>query len=263
VRWVRVKAIARRHWYVLLRAPQRWFDVVVWPVVDAVLFGSIGLYFGTQSGGNGEQAAGFLLAGIILFHVLFQAEISLSTGFMEETWSSNLLNLLTTPLREVEYGAGVMLFGLAKLAMGVTTVSLVALALFAFDVTSLGLALIPLVAILLVVGWAIALFVIGLILRVGQGAEILAWGAIALIMPLSGIFYPVSALPDALQPVAQALPTTHVFEAARGVLAGDGLSWAQVGIAAAESAVLVAGAIWFLVAMLATFRKRGYISRHV
>ena len=195
MRWVRVKAIARRHWYVLLRAPQRWFDVVVWPVVDAVLFGSIGLYFGTQSGGNGEQAAGFLLAGIILFHVLFQAEISLSTGFMEETWSSNLLNLLTTPLREVEYGAGVMLFGLAKLAMGVTTVSLVALALFAFDVTSLGLALIPLVAILLVVGWAIALFVIGLILRVGQGAEILAWGAIALIMPLSGIFYPVSALP--------------------------------------------------------------------
>jgi ABC-2 type transport system permease protein len=264
MRWVRVKAIARRHWYVLLRAPQRWFDVVIWPVVDAVLFGSIGLYFGSQNGGgNGEQAAGFLLAGIILFHVLFQAEISLSTGFMEETWSSNLLNLLTTPLREVEYGAGVMLFGLFKLAMGVGTVSLVAFVLFAFEITSLGLALIPLVAILLVVGWAIALFVIGLILRVGQGAEILAWGFIALIMPLSGIFYPVSALPGALQPVAEALPTTHVFEAARGVLAGDGLSWTEVGIATAETVVLVAGAVAFLVAMLAVFRKRGYISRHV
>ena len=81
--------------------------------------------------------------------MLFQAEISLSTGFMEETWSSNLLNLLTTPLREVEYGAGVMLFGLFKLAIGVGTVSLVAFALFAFQITSLGLALIPLVAILL------------------------------------------------------------------------------------------------------------------
>jgi len=262
MKWVRVKAIARRHSYVLLRAPQRWFDVVIWPVVDAVLFGSIGLYFGSQDG-SGEQTAGYLLAGIILFHVLFQAEISLSTGFMEETWSSNLLNLLTTPLREVEYGAGVMLFGLAKLAMGVGVVSLVALVLFAFDITSLGLALIPLVAILLVVGWAIALFVIGLILRVGQGAEILAWGFIALIMPLSGIFYPVSALPAALQPVAQALPTTHIFEAARGVLACHGLSWTEVGIAMAESAVLVAGAIAFLVAMLAVFRKRGYISRHV
>jgi ABC-2 type transport system permease protein len=262
MKWVRVKAIVQRHWYVLLRAPQRWFDVVVWPVVDALLFGSIGLYFSEQSGA-GEKATGFLLAGIILFHVLFQAEISLSTGFMEETWSSNLLNLLTTPLREVEYGAGVMLFGLAKLAMGVGTVSLVALALFAFDITGLGFALIPLMAILLVVGWSIALFVIGLILRVGQGAEILAWGFIALIMPLSGIFYPVSALPGLLQPIAQALPTTHLFEAARGVLAGEGLSWGEVGIATAEGVVVVAGALWFLVTMLAVFRRRGYISRHV
>ena len=39
MKWLRIKAIARRHWYVLLRAPQRWFDVVIWPVVDAVLFG--------------------------------------------------------------------------------------------------------------------------------------------------------------------------------------------------------------------------------
>ena len=82
--WLRIKAIARRHAYVLLRAPQRWFDVLVWPCVDAVLFGSIGVYFGRQHGG-GEKAAGLLLAGIILFHVVFQAEISLSTGFMEET----------------------------------------------------------------------------------------------------------------------------------------------------------------------------------
>ena len=123
MRWLRVRAV-RRHAYVLLRAPQRWFDVVVWPCVDAVLFGAIGVYFGQQAGSE-AKGAGFLLAGIILFHVVFQAEISLSTGFMEETWSSNLLNLLTTPVKEAEYGAGVMLFGLAKLAMGVTTVALI------------------------------------------------------------------------------------------------------------------------------------------
>ena len=262
MRWVRVKAIARRHWYVLLRAPQRWFDVIVWPVVDAVLFGSIGLYFGQQSGA-GEKTAGFLLAGIILFHVLFQAEISLSTGFMEETWSSNLLNLLTTPLREVEYGAGVMLFGLAKLAMGVSVVSLVALAMFAFNITSLGLALIPLVAILLVVGWSIALLVIGLILRVGQGAEILAWGLLAIVMPLSGTFYPVSALPGPLQPVAHLLPTTRVFAAGRSVLTGHAIPWGQLGWASLGAVVIAAVSVWWLRRSLAAFRARGSISRHV
>jgi ABC-2 type transport system permease protein len=260
--WLRVKAVARRHSYALLRAPQRWFDVAVWPCVDAVMFGSIGVYFSRQAGGQ-QNGVAHLLTGIVLFHVVFQAEISLATGFMEETWSNNLLNLMTTPLREVEYVGGVMLFGVAKLVIGVGTVSLVALALFTFHVTDLGFSLIPLVAILLLVGWSVGLLVIGLILRVGQGAEILAWGLLAMIMPLSGVFYPVSALPGGLQPIGKALPTTHVFTAARAVIDGHPLPWDQVALAAAGSVVLAVLSVGFVVAMLRVFRARGYISRHV
>src|ERR1700737_1491931 len=166
-RRIRILAIARRHAYVLQRAPQRWFDVVFWPVVDAVLFGSLGVYFSRQTG-TGSRGVAFLLVGILLFHVVFQAEVSLATGFMEETWSRNLLNLMVTPLTETEYVAGVVLFGLAKLAIGVTVVGLVALGLFAFNITDVGLALVPIVALLLVVGWSVGMIVIGLILRVGQ-----------------------------------------------------------------------------------------------
>ena len=245
--WLRIRAVARRHAYVLQRSPQRWFDVVVWPVVDALLFGAIGVYFARQSGA-GAKGAGFLLAGILLFHVVFQAEISLATGFMEETWSRNLLNLLVTPLREGEYAAGVVLFGLAKLAIGVTVV---------------GLALVPIVALLLVVGWLVGMIVIGLILRVGQGAEILAWGLLAMLMPLSGIFYPVSALPGILQPIGRVLPLTHIFAAARAVLDGHALPWDELGIAAVGALVLAVASVWFVVRMLALFRARGYISRHV
>jgi ABC-2 type transport system permease protein len=267
VSWLRIKAVARRHAYVLQRSPNRWFDVVFWPIVDAILFGSIGVYFARVGHGGtttsaGHAAVAFLLTGILLFHVVFQAEISLSTGFMEETWSRNLLNLLVTPLREVEYVAGVVMFGLFKLAMGVSVVAVVAFALFAFNITTVGLALIPLVAILLLVGWSVGLIVVGLVLRVGQGAEILAWGLLAIVMPLSGIFYPVSALPAALQPIAQVLPTTHAFAAARAVVAGHPLPLGQVGLAAVGSVVLAATAVVFLVEMLGVFRRRGYISRH-
>jgi ABC-2 type transport system permease protein len=262
VSWLRIRAVARRHAYVLQRSPQRWFDVVVWPVVDALLFGAIGVYFADQSGA-GAKGAGLLLAGILLFHVVFQAEISLATGFMEETWSRNLLNLLVTPLREGEYAAGVVLFGLAKLAIGVTVVGLVALGLFAFNITDVGIALVPIVALLLVVGWSVGMIVIGLILRVGQGAEILAWGLLAMLMPLSGIFYPVSALPGILQPIGRVLPLTHIFAAARAVLDGDGLPWDELGIAAVGALVLAVASVWFVVRMLAVFRARGYISRYV
>jgi ABC-2 type transport system permease protein len=259
--WLRVRAVARRHAYVLQRAPQRWFDVVFWPVVDAILFGSLGVYF-SRTSGTGSRGVAFLLSGIILFHVVFQAEISVATGFMEETWSRNLLNLMVTPLTEIEFVAGVALFGLAKLVMGVATVSLVAFALFAFGITDLGLALIPIVAILLLVGWSVGLIVIGLILRVGMGAEILAWGVIAMLMPLSGVFYPTSALPGLLQPVAALLPTTHAFDAARSVVAGQPLPWGQLGVAAITSVVLALVAVAFVTRMLRVFRSRGFISRH-
>jgi ABC-2 type transport system permease protein len=109
----------------------------------------------------------------------------------------------------------------------------------------------------------VGLAVIGLILRVGQGAEILAWGVIALLLPLSGIFYPVSALPDVLQPLAQALPTTHIFAASRAVVEGHPLPWDQLGWAALGTVVLCAFSVWFVLRMLDVFRRRGYISRHV
>jgi ABC-2 type transport system permease protein len=262
VRALRVRAVARRHAYVLQRAPQRWFDVVFWPVVDAVLFGSLGVYFSRQSH-TGKAGVAFLLTGILLFHVVFQAEISVSTGFMEETWSRNLLNLLVTPLTEAEYVAGVALFGLLKLAIGVSVVAVAAFALFAFNITALGLSLLPIVALLLVVGWSVALFVVGLVLRVGQGAEILAWGLLALVMPLSGVFYPISALPGVLQPIAIVLPTTHVFAAARAVVAGHALPWSQIGIGAVGTVGLAGLSLLYVTRMLATFRRRGYISRHV
>ena len=104
--WLRVRAIARRHAYVMVRSPHRLFDVTVWPMVDVLLFGSIGVFV-SGGGGSGRAAFAYLLAGIILWHVVYQSQISLSTGFLEETWSRNLLNLLVSPLKEAEYVAGV------------------------------------------------------------------------------------------------------------------------------------------------------------
>jgi ABC-2 type transport system permease protein len=259
--WLRMRAVARRHAYVLLRSPHRLFDVTLWPLVDALLFGALATYVGGGHATSGGRAAGYLVAGIVLWHVVYQSQISISTGLLEETWSRNLLNLMVTPLREVEYVAGVAMFGMLKLAMGVGVVALGAFVFSSFDISTLGLGLVPIAAILLFVGWTIALFVIGVVLRFGSGAEALAWGVMFVVMPLSGIFYPVESLPVALQPVAPALPTTHAFAALRGLVDGHPLDWSQIGIAAAETVGFAVLAAWFLVRMLRIFRSRGYITR--
>ncbi|MFN2588476.1 MAG: ABC transporter permease [Actinomycetota bacterium] len=258
---LRVLSIAKRHAYVLRRSPHRLYDVTIWPVVDVLLFGSLGVFLSETEGGE-RAAFGYLLAGIVLWHVVYQSQIAMSTGFLEETWSRNLLNLLVTPLKEIEYAAGVALFGLVKLVLGVGLVALGALGFYAFDISDVGVGLIPIAAVLLVVGWAMALFVIALVLRFGSGAEALAWGILFLVMPLSGVFYPVPALPGLVQPVARLLPTTHAFAALRGLLDGRGMLWGDLGVAAAGAAVLTIAAMLFLAKMLALFRTRGYVTRY-
>jgi ABC-2 type transport system permease protein len=260
--WLRMRAIARRHAYVMVRSPHRLFDVSLWPLVDVLLFGSLAAFVASGNATPAAQASGYLLAGIVLWHVIYQSQIAMSTGLLEETWTRNLLNLMVTPLREVEYLAGVALFGMVKLFIGVGVMVLGALVFFSFDTWSLGYGLIPIVAVLLVVGWAISLFVMGLVLRFGTGAEALAWGVMFVLLPLSGVFYPTDALPTVLQPIALALPTTHAFTALRSLVDHHGTDWSQLAIAAVGVTVMLALSMAFLVAMLRTFRERGYITRY-
>jgi ABC-2 type transport system permease protein len=260
-RFWRIAAIATRHAYVLKRSPHRLFDVVMWPVVDTMLFGSIGV-FASRSSHGAAQVPLYLLAGIVLWHVVYQAQIALSTGFLEETWSRNLLNLFSTPTREWEYMAGVAIFGMVKLVVGVGAVALIAWTVYAFQITSLGFGLLPVVALLMAIGMAISLFVIGLVLRFGSGAEALAWGILFGIMPISGVFYPVSALPTVIRPIAQALPTTHAFVVGQTLARGEPLPWGQLGIAVATTVVLVVLALGYAAWMLRLFRERGYVTRY-
>jgi ABC-2 type transport system permease protein len=258
----RVRPIARRHAYVLQRSPHRIFDIVVWPVVDVVLFGSIGVFAAGPGNSAGRQVALYLPVGVVLWHVVYQAQIAVATGFLEETWSRSVLDLIVTPLREWEYLAGVALFGLVKLIGGVGAVALVAWVAYAFNITGVGFGLLPIAALLLAIGWAIALFVIGLVLRFGSGAEALAWGILFVVMPLSGVFYPVSALPAALRPIAYALPTTHAFAAGRQLAAGAPMPWQELTLATVGTAVLLAVSVGYLAWMLRIFRSRGYVTRY-
>jgi ABC-2 type transport system permease protein len=258
----RILGVARRHAYVLQRSPHRLFDVIVWPVVDVLLFGSIGVFAASRAASGAAQFALYLLVGVILWHVVYQAQISVATGFLEETWSRSVLNLLATPMREWEYVLGVALFGMVKLVAAVGGVTLIVWAAFAFHLGGVGPGMIGVAALLLVVGWSIALFVIGLVLRFGTGAEAFAWGILFVVMPLSGAFYPVEALPAVVRPVAYALPTTYAFSVGRTVAAGEPMPWGDFATGAAMTAALAVAGLAYVTWMLRIFRRRGYVTRY-
>ena len=114
----RVTTVIRRHSYVLWRSPNRWFDIVVLAASWTCCCSGRSAPIAAQQNHDSGAGAPYLLAGIMLFHVLFQVQIAMATGFMEETWSRNLLNIMITPghrggvrrragrLRHVQAGAG-------------------------------------------------------------------------------------------------------------------------------------------------------------
>ena len=112
---------------------------------------------------------------------------------------------------------------------------------------------------LFIMGWAVGLIVIGLVMRWGLGAESMAWAAMFAVTPLTGVYYPVSVLPGWLQPVAYALPSTHVFEGMRAILL-DGTFRADLmaSAVALNVAYLAVGSAAFL-GFFHSARRRGLL----
>src|SRR5690606_22433297 len=101
---------------------------------------------------------------------------------------------------------------------GLGPVTVLAIALFDFNIYSFGLMLVVFFLNLILTSWAIGLFVCGLVVRNGLGAESLAWSLIFLLLPLCCVYYPVDILPGWLQVFSYALAPTYVFEGMRALL---------------------------------------------
>jgi ABC-2 type transport system permease protein len=105
--------------------------------------------------------------------------------------------------------------------------------------------------------WSVGLVTSGLILRNGLAAETIAWSAMFAMMPFACISYPVSTLPQFLQPVAWALPPTYMFEAMRAMLIAKTLRLDLMLEALALNILWIAlGALAFR-ALLASARRAG------
>lgn len=258
----RVYAIVARHWHTTRRSPHRLLDVVFWPIFDVLLYGSIATYVRQANPSGSTRVLLAVVAGIIMWQVLYQAHVAVSTSFFDEIYARQLPSLLTTPLRPVEWVLGAALQGLLKVGLGVAAVTAAAAVLYGFDIAGAGPAIVPVMALLLLTGWSMSLIVMGIIMFLGQGTESLAWGLLFGLLPLSGAFYPVSVLPDVLQPVSAALPTTYTFRAARSVITGDPSPWDQIGVAALGTAALMVIAFAFATYSLRVFQRRGSISRY-
>ncbi len=252
----RVAAMMLRYWYLLRSSWPRLVELIYWPAVQMITWGFI-QYYVTENGGFFARAGGTLIGAVLLWDILFRGQLGFSISFLEEMWARNIGNLMMSPLRSFEFVAALMVMSIVRLAIGVIPVTLLALMFFGFNLYGLGFALVAFFINLMLTSWAVGIFVSGLVLRNGLGAENFAWSIMFLFMPLTCVYYPVTTLPVWLQPAAWALPPTYVFEGMRALLIEHVFRADLMLDALALNAVLFAGGVFGFLKLLQAARRHG------
>ena len=209
--------MVRRYWYLLRASWPRILDLIYWPTVQMLMWGFLQMYV-AQNAGFFARAGGVFIGSVLLWDILFRGQLGFSINFLEEMYAHNLANIMMSPLRPAEFVSALMIMSVVRMSIGLVPVTFLAIGFFGFNLWSLGFALAAFFVNLILTSWSIGLFVAGLLLRNGLGAESLAWTIMFLFLPLTCVYYPVSVLPQWLQYVAWALPPTYVFEGMRALL---------------------------------------------
>ena len=252
----RIGAMILRYWYLLLSSWPRLLELMYWPVLQVITWGFLQIYI-AQNAGFFARAGGTLIGAVILWDILFRGQLGFSISFLEEMWARNLGNLMMSPLKPIEFLLALMAMSLIRLAIGVIPMTLLALFLFHFNFYSLGLPLIAFFCNLIFTSWAVGIFVSGLVLRNGLGAESIVWTLMFALMPLACVYYPVRVLPSWLQHVSWALPPTYVFEGMRALLI-DQVFRADLMLSAfALNAALLLASFAAFLALLKSARRHG------
>jgi ABC-2 type transport system permease protein len=252
----RIGAMVLRYWYLLMSSWPRLLELLYWPVLQIITWGFLQSYI-AENAGFFQRAGGTLIGAVILWDILFRGQLGFSISFLEEMWARNLGNLMMSPLKPIEFLIALMIMSLIRLAIGIIPMTLLAMFFFDFNFYSIGLPLIAFFCNLIFTSWSVGIFVSGLVLRNGLGAESIVWTLIFGLMPLVCIYYPITVLPGWLQYVSWSLPPTYVFEGMRSLLIDHVFRTDLMVEAFAINAVLFIASFAIFLALLRSARRHG------
>jgi ABC-2 type transport system permease protein len=245
----RISAIILRHWYTLSSSWPRLLEMIYWPILSVVTWGFITQFF-SQHSSLLAQAGGLLLGAVLLWDVLFRSQLGVSLSYLEEVWSRNLVNLFVSALRPWEYVVAILIMSVIRTLICIIPAMILAYAFYHYNILTLGWPLLIFFAQLLVMGWWLGLIICALLLRVGMGAESMAWAVIFMLSPISGIYYPISTLPEFLQYIAWMTPAAYVFEGMRSIMLEQITPWGLLFKAAIlNGAYMILGVAVFIHAL--------------
>jgi len=219
----RIYAVFIRQIFLIRSNPTRLASIFLWIIIDVVQWGFISKYLSSLGQANFNYIT-VILGAIILWEFMSRIQQGMMTAFLEDIWSQNFINFFASPLKISEYITGLVFSSIATSLLGFLAMIIIAGLAFGYNIFKLGIYLLPFILILFIFGMAMGIFVSGSIFRLGPSAEWLGWPIPLVLSIFSGVYYPVSALPFALQIFSKVIPASYVFDSMRSLIANGAFS---------------------------------------
>jgi len=193
----------------------------------------------------------FFVPGIIGFVVYLLATVLTLVTFVGERTSGTLDRLLATPLKESEVVTG---YAVAFGVIGVIQAGLLlVIAILVFNITIVGNVFLAfgITALLAVVCQSLGILLSSFARRESQAVQFIPFFVLPAFL-LSGIFWPLEAVPSWLRPASYLIPVSYVVKANRAVMLkgwGIGKVWPQF-------VTLFAFMVGFLVVTVVMLKRR-------
>ncbi|MDD5416323.1 MAG: ABC transporter permease [Candidatus Daviesbacteria bacterium] len=250
----RVFAIVLRHIFTTMHQLERFFDVIISPVLVLILWGFLSKYVqNIQS----QQLAAFLLGGMILWVVFEKVSTDIGVNFMFEIWDRNIINLLASPITFWEFLTGLLTISFIKIIIALISMWLMAGIFYNFQITSLGFGLALLWINLFIFAVSFGIFNVSLVLRYGHSIGPLTWILPFFVQPFAAVFYPVNILPPFFQKIAWVIPISHVFEGMRYTLKFGQFDFNSFWLATLLNMAYMAGSVAFFTFIFKKVLKSG------
>lgn len=212
-------AVWRRHRDAFLR---NWTTeaggVFLEPLIVLGAFGyGLGQFVGEFEGDTSYAAyiTPGLIAGYAMFHALFEGAYG---AYLRLSMHRVFNSMLATPMQVEDLVAGEMLWGASRSVLTAIAVLVVALG-FGLIESPLAALAVPAAFLVGLVFFPMALSATAVVPSINSLNNVFTVVAVPMYF-VSGIFFPVSSLPDWMEPIVWALPLTSAAHLMRGLVLG-------------------------------------------
>jgi ABC-2 type transport system permease protein len=255
VELVRTWAFAYRNVIMARRNVFFVFELTFWPGVAMLSHGLLTRFLHLDA-----RMTAFILVGTVALSAVQVCQLDVAYAVLFDIWSKSMKHQFLTPIGIRHMAVGSWLVGVARGVVVFALMALIGSWAFGFDFIGGGPG--PLALFLLgcfLTSLVVGVLVCSLVVLFGTRAETSAWAAVNFVVMLSGIYYPVSVLPDWVQVISAAVPLTYFLDAFRqgyGFEAHYAHAWLR---GFALTALYVVLAHWGLAAAITRSRRTGLL----